>query len=460
MATCYEFCTKILENDKTKLLLTYCDWVQSRVERLQRDVDCTTLNPEFKAVDIVRCPEPVEFLNNLGSERFDIPCLQNCIFSQYAHILKSTITKSSSFTDLLSLQPAKVDTTDQIKVTVVLRDRFGFPVTNQSDDLEIYCNDKDEDFLQDPVITEQSNGEYHIWYNPKTRENHSLQVYWKEHLMNYKEIKALMTVRDYTHFGQPTKVIDKYGPSNTQFSKPNLLAKGPNNEVIVYDQSTKDLVVFDKHFQFSHIIGGVGGKFRCVTGIAVDWKENLYVADCVLHWIQKFKLSGEFISQFGSGGPSGDNISPFSLVASRTEQLFVCESDKYRILVFESDKFSYSFGQHGTEPGSFNRPQDVALNNSEDQLFVTDHCNDRVQVFSPNGKFLTLIDKFPGVVFRLKSPFGIHYTPDGYLLVICQDTNCVLVLKEDGSFVYAIESKRGRRFSDLCGDGRWPDSDN
>ncbi|XP_065890021.1 tripartite motif-containing protein 2-like [Dysidea avara] len=457
LATCDEFRTKILEMDRTRLLLTYSDWVKKRVVRLKREVDSTSFDPEFKAVDIVvRCPEPVEFINNLGSEMFDVPCLQNCIFSQYAHIVKSAV-RSSSFGNLLSLQPAKVDTTDQIKVTVILRDRFGFPVTDQSNDLEIYCNDKDEDFLQDPVITERSNGEYHIWYNPKARENHSLQVYWKEHLVNYEEIKALMTVRNYTHFGQPAKIIDKYGPSNmtVQLSEPNLLVKGPNNEVIVYDHSTKQLVVFDKQFQYSHVIGETGdgnGKFRCVTGIAVDRNGYLYAVDCVLHCIQKFKLSGEFISQLGGEGTSGDNMkSPFSLVVSQSDELFVCDSDKHSIKVFQYDSFAYSFGQHGTEPGSFNCPQDLALNNSEDQLFISDHCNDRVQVFTPKGKFLRIFDTFPGVVFRLKSPFRIHYTPDGHLLVICKDTNCVVVLKEDGTFVHAIESRRGRRFSDLCG---------
>jgi len=454
VVTCDEFCTKIMKVDRTRLLLTYCDWVKSRVKRLKREVDCANLDPEFKATDIViRCPKPVEFINNLGSELFDVPCLQNSIFPQYASILKSDVPKarSSSFGTILSFQPAIVDTIEEIKVTVILRDKFGFPVTKQSDNLKIYCTDKDEDFIQDPVITEQSNGEYHIWYNPKARENHSLQIYWKEHLVNCTEIKVLMTVRNYTYFGQPIKIIDKYGPTDTQLSQPNLLAKGLNNEVIVYDNSTKQLVVFDKQFQYSHVICGGDDenlKFRYVTGIVVDWNGNLYVADCFLHCIQKFKLSGEFISQFGSG----DSIlSPFSLVVSRSEQLFVCDSNKHRIQVFKIEKFAYSFGQHGTEPGSFNRPQDLALNNSEDQLFITDHYNDRVQVFTPQGKFLRVFEKFPGVVFRLKTPFGIHYTPDGHLLVICKDTNCVLVLKEDGTFIHAIESRRGRRFSDLCG---------
>ena len=54
-----------------------------------------------------------------------------------------------------------------------------------------------------------------------------------------------------------------------------------------------------------HVIGGKGngnGKFRKITGIAVDNKGYLYVGDRELHCIQKFTLNGQFISQFGSKG--------------------------------------------------------------------------------------------------------------------------------------------------------------
>ena len=302
------------------------------------------------------------------------------------------------------------------------------------------------------MISEPSNGEYNIWYNQKTRENHSLLVFWREHLVNNEEIRVLMNVRDYTRYGQPAKTIEKYGPS-TILSEPSLLTKGPNNEIIVYNHSTKQLVVFDEQLQYSHIIGeGEGNKeFQCITGITVDWNKNVYAADCILQCIQKFKLSGEFISELEVTSTTDDSTeSPFSIVVSQSDELFVCDSDKHRIRVFQFGKFAYSFGQYGSEPGSFNHPHDLALNNSEDQLFIADSCNDRIQVFTPRGKFLKSFDTFPGVVFKIKGPVGIHYAPDGHLLVCCKDTNCVLVLKENGSFVHAIESRRGRRFGNLC----------
>ncbi|XP_065890015.1 E3 ubiquitin-protein ligase TRIM71-like [Dysidea avara] len=461
LARCDEARTDIMAVDRTRKLLTYSDWIKSRVDRLKIQVENSNFDPDCTAIDIIaKHRKPIEFINNLGFEQFDVPCLSTCSFSRYGHIVKPTDLDQPESPNPLPTTPKarnllnpfkEASHTDQIKVTVTLKDAFGFPVVKQSTHIEIRCN-KDEDFLQNTCIKERLNGQYFIWYTPKISENHLLQIYWKGHLVNHEEIKVLMTVRDYNNVGQAAKTIEKYGSSNTQLIEPNLLAKGPNNELIVCDHSTKQLVVFDKQFQYSDVIGGAGrgnGKFQRVTGLAVDRNGYLYAADCTLHCIQKFNLSGEFISQFSSG----ENSSPFGLVLSQSEQLFVCDSSNDRIQVFQYEKFTYGFGQHGTEPGDFNHPQDLALNNSEDQLFITDHRNDRVQVFTPKGQFLRFFDRFTNVMFRLKSPFGIHYTPDGYLLASSQDSNCVLVFKEDGNFVRAIESMyRGKkRFSDPRG---------
>ena len=458
LAACDEFRIDILAADRTRKLLSYNnDWIMNRVDQLKIQVANSNFAPDCTATDMTaKHRKPIEFINNLGFEQFDIPCLSNCSFSRYGHIVKLVHPESPNLFTLKGathmLNPFKETAkTDQVKVTVILNDAFGFPVVRQSSHLKIRCN-KDEDFLHNVCVEEHSNGRYSICYSPKINENHYLQIYWNGNLLSHENVKVLMTVRDYNNVGQAVKTIEKYGPNNAQLIEPNLLAKGPNDELIVCDHSTKQLVVFDKQFQYSHVIGGAGrgnGKFQRVTGIAVDRNGYLYAADCTLHCIQKFNLSGEFISQFSSG----EGSTPFGLVLSQSDQLFICDSSNDKILVFQYENFAYGFGQHGTEPGYFNHPQDLALSNSEDQLFITDHRNDRVQVFTPYGQFLRYFDRFTNVMFRLKSPFGINCTPDGHLLASSQDSNCILVFKEDGNFVRAIESmSRGKkRFSDPRG---------
>ena len=249
-------------------------------------------------------------------------------------------------------------------------------------------------------------------------------------------------------------MIDKYGPNNEQLHYPYLMAKGPNNEVIVRNYFTAQLVIFDERLQYSHVIGGRGngnGKFQSITGIAVDNKGYLYVADRNLHCIQKFTLSGR---QFGSKGTAeGQFNSPYGLVLSQSELLFVCDCDNHRIQVYKNEVFSYTFGRHGKEPGCFNHPCDLILNSYEDQLFITDCDNHRVHVFTPHGQFLRIFGNVTDIPFKLQLPVGIYYTPDNRLLISSYGNHCVLVFEEDGRFVSAIEGtyQGKKRFSAPCG---------
>ena len=437
LMSCDEISHKIITVNRTRQLLTYNKWIENRVDEVTKQVEHTSLDPECKPSDmIVVCHHPVEFVNDSVCD------VSSCL----PHLPDCTVS-------------GPVVLSDPVKVTVTLKDIFRSPVVNQSKDLEIRCN-KERKFLQNTRIEEESRGQYHILYNPKRKEDHSLSVYWRGLEVNQEEIKVLMNIRDYNKLKQEVKIIDKYGPTNNWLTSPYLLAKGPNNELIVRDSSTNQLVVFDKHFQYSHVIGGAGsgnGKFlkeNSITGIAVDKKGYLYAADCNLHCIQKFKLNGEFISQFGSKGTANSQFQyPFGLVLSQSELLFVCDYSNHRIQVFQNEKFCYCFGQHGTEPGTFSNPDDLTLNNSEDQLFITDYYNYRVQVFTTKGEFLKVFGNFTDVPFKLQHPVGIHYTPDGHLLISSNGTHCVLVFEEDGKFTSAIEGtyQGKKRFSKPCG---------
>ncbi len=60
----------------------------------------------------------------------------------------------------------------------------------------------------------------------------------------------------------------------------------------------------------------------------------------------------------------------------------------------ESAKFLITWGEHGSGPGQFSAPIDIAIS-TDDKLFVTDHYNDRVQSFDTNGKFISQFSVLP-----------------------------------------------------------------
>jgi len=140
-------------------------------------------------------------------------------------------------------------------------------------------------------------------------------------------------------------------------------------------------------------------------------------------------------------------------VFSQSELLFVCDCGNHRVQVFKNELFSYTFGQYGKDPGSFNCPCDLTLNSNEDQLFITDCYNHRVQVFHPSGQFLKIFGIFTDIPFKLQNPVGIHHTPDNHLLISSFGNDLVFVFKEDGRFVSVIEGtyEGKKRFSGPCG---------
>ena len=428
LVSCVEFSNDAISTNRTRQLLTYKNSIIDRVEDLTKQVEHASIDPECRADDmIVRCGKPAEFISDTLCDVSGVPHLPHC---------SVTVVRENS---------------DPVKVTVTLKDIYGFSVVQQSKDIEIHCN-KEVEFLQNVRTEEKSNGLYHIWYNTKRKENHLLSVYWRGFVVNDEEVKVSVNIRDYANIKEEVKVIDKYGPNNEQLKFPYLMTKGPNNEVIVR-KSFSQLVIFDEQLQYSRVIDGRGngnGKFQSITGIAVDNKGYLYVADCNLHCIQKFTLNGQFVSQFGS---EGQFDAPRGLVLSQSELLFVCDCSNHRIEVFKNEIFSYTFGQYGTESGCFNHPCDLTLNSNEDQLFITDGNNHRVQVFTPSGQFLRIFGHFTDVPFKLQFPVGIYYTPDNHLLISSCGNHCVLVFEEDGRFVSAIEGtyQGTERFTNPCG---------
>ena len=256
------------------------------------------------------------------------------------------------------------------------------------------------------------------------------------------------------HTRQKLTKIKTYGPNKQSFSWPYLLAKGPNGELIVGNNSTtaKHIVVFDKQLKYLRDIGSSVYKndvHKVIRGIAVDNTGFLYVTEGKQHCIQKFRLhDGKFIGQFGSlGSERGQFRHPAGLMITGN-LLFICDRHNHRIQVFQNDGFFYTFGEFGyrytQEPGTFNEPVDITMNKSEQRVFITDWRNSRIQVFEPNGKFLWQIKNIP----HFKHPNGIFFTPDNYLLVTSTDR--VLVLEEDGSLVSVIKGGN-ERFSDCIG---------
>ena len=76
------------------------------------------------------------------------------------------------------------------------------------------------------------------------------------------------------------------------------------------------------------------------------------------------------------------------IALSKDNKLFVCDSDNYRIQVFDTNlKFISCFGKEGSGEGEFRGPFDLTFDPAGD-VYVADSDNHHVQVFSQTGTFL------------------------------------------------------------------------
>src|SRR6266508_3636155 len=139
-------------------------------------------------------------------------------------------------------------------------------------------------------------------------------------------------------------------------------------------------------------------------GLTVGPDESVYCVDESAHCIYKFTLAGELLLTIGTRGNPADTgydgtpasirggppfNRPTNLAVAPSGDLYV--SDGYgncKVHRFSpSGELMQSWGEPGTAPGEFNLPHGVAVDTAGNVL-VADRENDRLQVFSPEGRFL------------------------------------------------------------------------
>ncbi|MCK9356722.1 MAG: dockerin type I domain-containing protein [Dehalococcoidia bacterium] len=146
--------------------------------------------------------------------------------------------------------------------------------------------------------------------------------------------------------------------------------------------------------------GGPGtdeGEFNMPRGIALDGDGNVYVADPYNYRVQKFEADGDFITEWGSQGTGTDQfVLPFDVVVDSSGNVWVSDYSNHCVRKFhDSGGNVYGHvltigtpGTLGTGDGVFNLPWGLAVDD-DDNLYVADNYNHRIQKFSSSGVFVT-----------------------------------------------------------------------
>jgi DNA-binding beta-propeller fold protein YncE len=195
------------------------------------------------------------------------------------------------------------------------------------------------------------------------------------------------------------------------------VAVDSKDNVYVLNRSEHPVIVFDKDGNFLRSIGE--GMFSDRThGIHIGPDDTLYCVDDGLHTVQQFAADGKRGLVLGTerqpavkwaGKPF--NRPTHAAVSPKTGYLYVTDGyGNSRVHKFAPDgRPVLSWGEPGIDPGQFIRPHNVAID-QDDNIYIADRENHRIQVFDANGKFLSMWN-------NIHRPDGICLDNEGHLFI-------------------------------------------
>ena len=198
--------------------------------------------------------------------------------------------------------------------------------------------------------------------------------------------------------------------------------------------------------------GNAAGQFNFPRAVAVDDKGQIYVADSGNNRIQVFNPDGTFLRQWGStckldtrdgciGGGEGQFNEPWGIAVGQDGSVYVSDTWNHRVQKFTNDgQFVKAWGLFGSTGGElgqenlFYGPRSLAIGR-DGNLYAMDTGNKRVQVFSPNGDFISQFGGGGVVDGRLDEPVGLGQDADGNWYVTDTWNKRIQKFDEAGQYV-------------------------
>lgn len=275
------------------------------------------------------------------------------------------------------------------------------------------------------TLVSHNSPTYEMAYVPIQRGRHVLSVH-----VNNVDIATFKVFVQYppTQLDKPTTMITGVLPNRVSLSPEGLL--------YISESQHCRISVFSRDGNKVRSIGLIGSPpfgYARTTGTAVHTNGDLYVSTFASK-VYRLSKKGEVISTVGKEGTGNGEFKWADGIKIFNDQLYVCDYGNSRINVFDLNlKFIRTFGKSTDGPGQLQSPADIAID-TQGNAYVADYSLHRVVVFSPDGAYLTHFGGEGEEKGRLKSPVGICTTPH-YVYVSEQGNNRISIFHTTGQFV-------------------------
>lgn len=155
------------------------------------------------------------------------------------------------------------------------------------------------------------------------------------------------------------------------------------------------------------------------------------------------KINWFEIGIFGSGGTGeGEFNSPSCIATDINEDIYVTDTDNNRVQIFDSEG-----NFKGMIDADFDHPYGIAIDPSSYRIAISDERNHRIRVFDPEGTFLHDVGRWGGDSGEFRFPKGIAFNNEGMMFVADNNNHRVQIFNSDLSWKYRFGgygSEQGR----------------
>jgi DNA-binding beta-propeller fold protein YncE len=223
----------------------------------------------------------------------------------------------------------------------------------------------------------------------------------------------------------PELVWGVHGVKPGHLHKPRAAAFDAEDHLYLADLTDR-IQVFDRDGHFVRSWRTPEFNVDGPSGLTIDRQGRLLVADTHFYRVLVYSAAGEPLFQLGDGvqGTTPGRFGyPTDVVIDREGNFYVSEyGENDRIQVFSPEgKWLRQWGGHGYEPGEFLKPRAMAMDERE-RIFVADSCNHRIQVFDTRGKLLYTWGTRGDGAGELNYPYDLAIGPD-HCLYVCEYAN-------------------------------------
>lgn len=234
------------------------------------------------------------------------------------------------------------------------------------------------------------------------------------------EIAALDTAGRVLIYSSDGTLKRQWHMLDVKVGKPEGIVILKDGRVVVCDTHYHRVVWFDAEGHWLQNIGQRGSsdsEFMYPVGICADAEENLYVCEYGGNdRVQKFTREGKWLASFGSFGTGPGQFQRPSGLVWHAGRLYVADAINNRVLIFSDDgKFTGTLGE-GAEPLDFNLPYDIAIG-ADGDLYVIEYGAGRLSRVSLDGRLLGRLGRTGSGAGEFATPWGLTIDPRGNIFV-------------------------------------------